>query len=70
MVRDVNVRPVGVTDDFSYNVVQDPVKIADINTTVLQCLGIDNQRMSVKFQGLDARVTGVEECRVLKELLV
>ncbi|MBL8810578.1 MAG: DUF1501 domain-containing protein [Planctomycetaceae bacterium] len=62
-------RSIGVTDDFSYNVIQDPVGIADINNTILHCLGIDNKRMSVKFQGLDARVTGVEEYRLLNELL-
>jgi uncharacterized protein (DUF1501 family) len=62
-------RSIGETDDFSYNVVKDPVKIADINNTILHCLGIDTRRMSVKFQGLDARVTGVEPCRVLKEFL-
>jgi hypothetical protein len=63
-------RTLGATDDFSYNIVEDPVKIADINNTILHCLGIDNRKLSVKFQGLDARVTGVEECRVLNELLV
>ena len=62
-------RTIGMTDDFSYNIVEAPVKIADINNTVLHCLGIDNRKLSVKFQGLDARVTGVEECRVLKEFL-
>jgi len=60
---------IGATDDFSYNIAEDPVKIADINNTILHCLGIDNRKLSVKFQGLDARVTGVEECRVLDELL-
>ena len=59
----------GRTDDFSYNIVEDEVKIADINNTILHCLGIDNDRLSVKFQGLDARVTGVEDSRVLSELL-
>ena len=59
----------GRTDDFSYNIVEDPVKIADVNRTILHCLGIDNDRFSVKFRGLDARVTGVEHCRVLNELL-
>ncbi len=62
-------RSMGVTDDFSYNIVEDPVKISDINNTILHCLGIDNQRLSVKFQGLDARVTGIEDCRVLNEFL-
>lgn len=59
----------GETDDFSYNIVADPVKIADINSTILHCLGIDNDQLSVKFQGLDARVTGVENWRVLNEIL-
>ena len=62
-------RSIGQTDDFSYNVVEDPVKSVDINNTILHCLGIDNSRLSVKFQGLDARVTGVEEYRTLDELL-
>ena len=60
---------IGKTDDFSYNIVEDPINICDINNTILHCLGIDNRKLSVKVQGLDARVTGVEEYRLLKELL-
>lgn len=62
-------RSIGMTDDFSYNVVLDPVSIADINNTILHCLGIDNKRLSVKFQGLDARITGVEKYRLLHEFI-
>jgi hypothetical protein len=62
-------RSIGKTDDFSYNIVEDPVKISDINHTILHTLGIDGRRFFVKFQGLDARVTGVETCRVLRELI-
>ena len=62
-------KTLGTTDDFSYNIVEDPVKIADVNATILHCLGIDYKRLSVNFQGLDARVTGVEQCHVLKTLL-
>jgi hypothetical protein len=51
----------GETDDFSYNVVRDPVHIHDLNATILQCLGIDHRKLSVRFQGLDVRLTGVEE---------
>jgi len=51
----------GETDDFSYNIVRDPVHIHDMNATILRCLGIDHQRLSFKFQGLDMRLTGVEE---------
>jgi hypothetical protein len=50
----------GETDDFSYNIVNDPVHIHDLNATILHCLGIDNRRLSFKFQGLDMRLTGVE----------
>ena len=51
----------GETDDFSYNIVEDPVHIHDMNATILHCLGIDHRRLSFKFQGLDARLTGVED---------
>ena len=51
----------GRTDDFSYNVVEDPVHIRDLNATILRCLGIDSQRLSVQHQGLGVRLTGVEE---------
>jgi uncharacterized protein (DUF1501 family) len=59
----------GQTDDFSYNVVENPVHINDLNATLLHCLGIDHERFTFKFQGLDQRLTGVEPQRVLKELL-
>ncbi len=51
----------GTTDDFSYNVVENPVHINDLNATILHCLGLDHERLSVKYQGLDVRLTGVEE---------
>ena len=59
----------GQTDDFSYNIVENPVHIRDFHATVLQLLGFDHERLSVKFQGLDARLTGVEGARVVKPLL-
>jgi len=59
----------GETDDFSYNVIQDPVHLNEINATVLHLMGIDHTRFTYKFQGLDQRLTGVEERRVIKELL-
>jgi hypothetical protein len=59
----------GETDDFSYNVVKDPVAINDVNATILHCLGIDHEKFTVKFQGLDQRLTGVEQQRVVKEIL-
>jgi hypothetical protein len=59
----------GKTDDFCYNVVEDPVHIHDMNATILHCLGIDHKRLSVKFQGLDVRLTGVEEHGPVKGVL-
>jgi uncharacterized protein (DUF1501 family) len=59
----------GETDDFSYNVVENPVHLNDLNATILHCMGIDDRRLSVKFQGLEQRLTGVEPPRVVKEIL-
>jgi hypothetical protein len=59
----------GETDDFSYNVAENPAHVNDLNATVLHCLGIDHARFTFKFQGLDQRLTGVEEQHVIKELL-
>ncbi len=59
----------GETDDFSYNIIKDPVHIRDFHATVLHLLGIDHERFTFKTQGLDNRLTGVEPARVIKELL-
>ncbi|MCA8997002.1 MAG: DUF1501 domain-containing protein [Planctomycetaceae bacterium] len=59
----------GETDDFSYNVTKDPVHIHDLNATILHCLGIDHRRLSYKFQGLDVRLTGVEEHHPVQAIL-
>ena len=60
---------IGETDDFSYNAVKDPVHIRDINATILHCLGIDHHRLTYKFQGLDQKLTGVEEANPVQEIL-
>jgi hypothetical protein len=59
----------GETDDFSYNPVADPVHINQINATMLHCLGIDHGRFSVKLQGLDERLTGVEPMKIIPQIL-
>jgi len=59
----------GETDDFSYNIVKDPVHIRDFHATVLHLLGFDHQRFTVRTQGLDARLTGVEAAHVIPALL-
>jgi len=60
----------GQTDDFCYNIVENPVHIRDLNATILHCLGIDHRRLTFKFRGLDQRLTGVEEARVVSDILV
>jgi uncharacterized protein (DUF1501 family) len=59
----------GETDDFSYNIVKDPVHIRDLHATILHQMGIDHDRMSFKFQGLDQRLTGVVPAKVVKGIL-
>ncbi len=59
----------GETDDFSYNIIKDPVHVRDFHATALKLLGYDHERMSYKYQGLDQRLTGVEPARVIPELL-
>ncbi len=59
----------GETDDFSYNIVRDPVHIRDLNATILQLMGIDHRRLSYNFQGLDQRLTGTEEANPVKGIL-
>jgi Protein of unknown function (DUF1501) len=59
----------GETDEFSYNIIKDPVHIHDFHATVLHLLGFDHQRFTFKYQGLEQRLTGVEPAHVIKELL-
>jgi len=59
----------GKTDDFSYNIVENPVHVRDLHATMLHLLGIDHRRLTFKYQGLDQKLTGVEEARVVREIL-
>jgi hypothetical protein len=59
----------GATDELGYNAIQDIVHVRDLHATMLHQLGIDHRRLAVKFQGLDARLTGVEKSRVLTDIL-
>jgi hypothetical protein len=49
----------GATDELGYRAVEDVVKVHDLHATMLYLLGIDHKRLTVKYQGLDARLTGV-----------
>ncbi len=62
----------GETDDWCYNIVdrdRHGVHVHDLNATILHLLGLDHRRLSYKFQGLDYRLTGVEDHRVVKEII-
>jgi len=60
----------GETDDYAYNIARDPVHIRDLCATILACLGLDHERLTYRFQGLDQRLTGViEKANVVEELL-
>jgi uncharacterized protein (DUF1501 family) len=60
----------GETDEFSYNIVKDPVHIRDLNATILHQFGIEDTRFTFKYQGLDQKLTGTEKrAAVVKEIL-
>lgn len=59
----------GETDDFSYNIVKDPVHVRDFQATLLHQFGIDHSRFTYKYQGLDQKLTGVEKASVVQGIL-
>jgi hypothetical protein len=59
----------GATDDFSYNVAENPVHVRDLHATVMHLMGIHHEQFSYRFQGLDFRLTGVEEAKVVHDIL-
>ncbi len=60
----------GATDELGYHAVVDPVHVRDLHATMLHLLGIDHARLSHRYQGLDVRLTGVEQAQVLRKVLV
>jgi len=59
----------GKTDEFGFGPIENPVHVHDIHATLLHLMGLDHERLSVKFQGLDFRLTGVDPARVVTELI-
>ncbi|HAO96256.1 MAG: sulfatase [Roseibacillus sp.] len=59
----------GETDDFSYNITENPVHLNELNATILHCMGIDHSRFTVRHQGLDQRLTGVEQVQPVSPIL-
>jgi hypothetical protein len=59
----------GQTDEFGFGAVENPVHVHDIHATLLHQLGLDHERLTVRSQGLDFRLTGVDPARVVKAIL-
>ena len=59
----------GMTDDFCYNIAENPVHLRDLHATMLHILGIDHKRFTYPFRGLDSKLTGVEEAHVVRGIL-
>jgi len=59
----------GATDEYGYNIAENRVHVRDLHATLLHVLGIDHRRFTYPFQGLDAKLTGVEDARVVREIL-
>jgi len=59
----------GETDEYSYNVVKDPVTVRDFNATILHAMGIDHNKLTYKSQGLDQKLTGPVPASVVTGLL-
>jgi hypothetical protein len=58
----------GETDDFSYNIVRDPVHVHDLHATILHLLGFDHERLTYRHEGRDFRLTDVAG-KVVKGML-
>ena len=58
----------GETDDFSYNVIKDPVHVHDFHATIMHLMGVDHERLTYKFQGRRFRLTDVSG-NVVKDIL-
>ena len=59
----------GSTDELGYKVATDGVSVHDLHATMLHQLGIDHERLTFRFQGLDYKLTGVEKAKVVKSIL-
>ena len=59
----------GETDELGFSIARDPVPVRDLHATILRCLGVDHEKLAVNVGGLNVRLTGVEEARVVEGLL-
>lgn len=59
----------GDTDEMSYNITENPVHIRDLNATILHLLGLDHEKLTYQYQGLDQRLTGVDPAKVITDIM-
>jgi alpha/beta superfamily hydrolase len=59
----------GATDEFGFAAVEKPVHVHELHATLLRTLGFDHSKFTFKYAGLDFRLTGVEDCKIVPELL-
>ena len=60
----------GETDEVGYSPAINPVPLEDFHATILHLLGFDHKKLNVPFQGLDQRLTGVKDAKVIRELII
>ena len=59
---------IGKTDDYCYNILEDPIHVHDLNATILHLLGVDHERLTYRFQGRQFRLTDVHG-KIIKKAL-
>jgi len=59
----------GATDELGYHAIDNIVHVRDLHATMLHLLGLDHRRLTVKYQGLDTKLTGVEPAHVVSDIL-
>ncbi len=59
----------GATDELGFHAVENPVHVRDLHATILRQLGLDHERLTFSYAGLDFKLTGVEPSRVVNEIL-
>jgi hypothetical protein len=59
----------GATDELGYHAVDNIVHIRDLHATMLHALGVDHRQLTFPYQGLDTKLTGVKEARVVNDIL-
>ena len=59
----------GATDETGYNIAENPVEVRDVHATLFHQLGINHEKLTFRYQGLDQRLTGVEPARIIKEII-